>query len=90
VIGGDDDVGRGTEAEIIERLAQLHQIVVGVLDAGQRSGALIPDVTVLRLSPVLCWLLAAPLWWRHDACCAVFGSRVPELTRRFADVEDHY
>jgi hypothetical protein len=53
-------------------------------------GPLRPDVTVLRLSPVLRWLLAAPLWWRHDACCAVFGSRVPELTRRFADVEDHY
>jgi hypothetical protein len=40
VIGGDDDVGRGTEAEIIERLAQLREIVVGVLDAGQRSSAI--------------------------------------------------
>jgi hypothetical protein len=37
VIGGDDDVGRGGEAEIVERLAKLGEVVVGVLDAGHRS-----------------------------------------------------
>ena len=37
MIGGDDDVGRGGEAEIVQRLAQLGEIVVGVLDAGHRG-----------------------------------------------------
>ncbi len=39
MVGGDHDVGGGGEAEIVERLAQLRQVVVGVLDAGERSRA---------------------------------------------------
>ncbi len=38
VISRDHDVGGGRETEIVECLAQLRQIVVGILDAGQRSG----------------------------------------------------
>ncbi len=37
MVGGDDDVGGGGKTEIVERLAQLRQIVVGVLDAGHRG-----------------------------------------------------
>ncbi len=35
MIGGDDDVGGGGEAEIVERFTQLRQIVIGVLYTGE-------------------------------------------------------
>ena len=37
VIGRDDDVGRRGEAEFVQRLAQLGEVVVRVLDAGHRG-----------------------------------------------------
>jgi len=39
MVGGDHDVGGSGEAEIVERPAQLRQVVVGILDAGERSRA---------------------------------------------------
>ncbi len=51
MIGGDDDVGGGGKTEIVERLAQLRQIVVGIRMPASEVGPLMPGVTVLRLSP---------------------------------------
>ncbi len=39
VVGRDHDVGGGGETEIVERFAQLRQIVVGILDGGERGRA---------------------------------------------------
>ena len=39
MVGGDHDVGGSGKAEIVERLSQLRQVVVGILDAGERSRA---------------------------------------------------
>ena len=39
VVGSDNDVGRCGEPEIVKRLAQLGQIVIGIFDAGERRWA---------------------------------------------------
>ena len=39
VVGLDHDVGGGGEAELVQRLAELGEVVVGVLDAGHRGRA---------------------------------------------------
>ena len=39
VVGGDHDVGVGGEPELVQRLAELGEVVVGVLDAGHRGRA---------------------------------------------------
>ena len=80
MVGRDHEVGGGRQAEIVERLAQLRQIVVGVLDTGERSravdagrhgveavaGVVLATVGVARPEYQHERLAALPEDWQHD------------------------
>lgn len=36
MIGSDDDIGRSGKAELIQRLAQIREVVIGILDGRER------------------------------------------------------
>ena len=57
MIRRDHDIGRRRETEIVKRVTQLREIVVGVSDAGQRGGSI--DARCDRVEAVAVVVLAA-------------------------------
>ena len=83
VIGRDHDIGGGGQTQFVQRFAQLRQIVVGVLYAGERSGAVdaggdgIKAVTGVVLAAVG---IAGPEH-QHERFCALLEHRQHDFCR---------
>src|SRR4030081_1305205 len=82
MVGGYHKVGRGGQAEIVERLAQLRQVVVGIFDAGHRRRAV--DTRRERVEAVAGVVLGAVRIPRPEHKYEWFAARLEQRQYDFA------